>query len=78
MYANHGQDFEKVLQIVSKRKKLPYFSHNPEDFRDSSQIGNSDFYVDTNFSANQIVKLVKRIIGLFGYPEDSLAIETKD
>lgn len=78
MYEHHGKDFEKVLQLVSKRKKLPYFSHTPEDFRNSSQIGNSQFYVDTNFNANQIVNLAKRIIGLFGYTEDSLTIETKD
>lgn len=77
IYPHHANDFDKVLQLMSK-KKAPYFSRNPEDFKMSSQIANSDFYVNTNFSANQIVKLVKRVIRLFGYGEDSLTIETRD
>jgi hypothetical protein len=77
MYEHHGSDFEKVLQLVSKKKR-PYFSRNPEHLRSPQQIADSEFYVDTNFTANQVVKLVKRVIGLFGYAEDSLTIETKD
>jgi len=77
IYPHHAQDFDKVLQLISKKKR-PYFSRNPQELKAPSQIGNSQFYVDTNFNANQIVNLAKRIIGLFGYGEDSLTIETRD
>lgn len=77
IYPHHTQDFDKVLQLISKKKR-PYFSRNPQELKAPSQIGNSQFYVDTNSNANQIVKLAKRVIALFGYGEDSLTIETKD
>lgn len=77
IYPHHANDFDKVLQLMSKKKR-PYFSRNPQELKAPSQIGNSQFYVDTNFNANQIVNLAKRVIALFGYAEDSLTIETRD
>lgn len=69
----HNKDFaNQVLQI--KGKKINYFSKNPGDLRNPEKISGSGIYIETNLSANQIVKFVRRIITVFGYPENCIQI----
>lgn len=76
MKLHHNKDFAKVLEI--KGRKNFYFSKTPDNFRSPEKISGSGIYVETNLSANQIVKVVQRIITVFGYSEDSLDIKTDE
>ncbi len=53
-----------------------YFSRNSSELREPRRIGNTDIYVETNLSANAIVKLCRKIVALFGYRKEDLIIET--
>ena len=76
MFSIHSEQFSKVLDL--RGRKRPYFSKNPKELRIPEKIKNTDIYVETNLSANGIVKLSKNIIGLFGYNEEKdLFIEVK-
>ena len=74
MIDNHREKFNKVLEL--RGKKRPYFSKNPRELRKAERISNTDIYVETNLSANQIVKLSIDIIKTFGYKEEDLIIKT--
>jgi len=58
-------------------RKRPYFTRNPNELRNPKRINNTDIYIETNLSANSIVKLSKSIISLFGYKENDLSIEVR-
>ncbi|MEA5418276.1 P-loop NTPase fold protein [Spirulina sp. CCNP1310] len=76
MKLHHNKDFAKVLEI--RGRKNSYFSKNAEDLKNPEKISGSGLYVETNLSANQIVKFVHRIITIFGYTEESLDIKTHE
>ncbi|MEN3016620.1 MAG: type I restriction endonuclease [Candidatus Methanosuratincola petrocarbonis] len=76
MSYEHGRDFEKVLAL--RGKKRPYFSRNKNELRDPKKVGNSEIYLETNLSANSIVKIAKQVVTLFGYKEDDLKIECSE
>jgi len=73
MLSAHREQFDRVLNLVGRKR--PYFTRNPNELRNPERINNTDIYVETNLSANSIVKLSKSIISLFGYKEDDLFIE---
>lgn len=73
MLSAHIEQFDKVLNLVGRKR--PYFSRNPNELRSPERVNNTGIYVETNLSANSIVKLSKSIIALFGYKEDDLSIE---
>ncbi|HEY9862607.1 MAG TPA: hypothetical protein V6D21_00345, partial [Candidatus Obscuribacterales bacterium] len=75
MKSNHEGEFEKVLTL--KGRKRPLFSNDPSQLMQTEQIKGTDIYVEINLSSDQIMKNVKKIIALFGYPEDSISFETK-
>ena len=75
MLSTHREQFDKVLKLVWRKR--PYFTRNPNELRNPERINNTDIYVETNLSANQIVKLSKSIISLFGYKENGLSIEIR-
>ena len=75
MLSAHREQFYKVLNL--KGRKRPYFTRNPNELRVPERINNTEVYVETNLSANSIVKLSKSIISLFGYREDDLSIEVR-
>lgn len=72
MHEYHHHEFRKVLNLIGSKR--PYFTTNPKELRDPTQIDKTDIYVETNLSANAAVKLSKEIINLFGYKEDDLII----
>ena len=73
MLSAHRGQSDKVLNL--KGRKRPYFTRNPNELRSPERINNTDIYVETNLSANSIVKLSKSIISIFGYEEEDLFIE---
>lgn len=75
MFSVHRDQFDKVLNLVGRKR--PYFTKKPNDLRVPVRINNTHIYVETNLSANSIVKLSKSIIALFGYKEDDLFIEVR-
>jgi negative regulator of replication initiation len=75
MFSIHRDRFEKVLKL--RGRKRPYFSKNPNELRGPERINGTDIYVETNLSANNVVQLSKRILALFGYKEDDIAIEVR-
>jgi len=74
LYRSHKKEFTKVFALVGRKR--PYFSKNPNELRSPEEIGDSGIYVETNLSANSIVRLAYDIISLFNYTERDLVIET--
>ena len=75
LYNDHKNEFEKVLSL--KGRKRAYYSRTKENLHAPMLIGRTDIYVETNLSANHIVKLSNDAIDLFGYDENSLKITCK-
>lgn len=76
IYSSHKKDFDKVFSLTGRER--PYFSKDPNDLRNPKKINGLDIYVETNFSANGIVRLSYKIISLFGYSKKDLMIETNE
>jgi len=75
MLSGHREQFDKVFNLVGRKR--PYFTKNPNELRAPKRINGTDIYVETNLSANSIVKHSKNILALFGYDEKDLSIEVK-
>lgn len=75
MVNNHRNRFDQVLNLVGRKR--PYFSRNLNELRLPEKINGTDIYVETNLSANSIVKLSMDIILLFGYTKDDISIEVR-
>ncbi|MGQ9608947.1 MAG: type I restriction endonuclease [bacterium] len=69
MNQTHKNDFDKVFELKS------YFNKDPRSLTDPKKINNTDIFVETNLSANSIVRLSHKIINLFGYSNNDLVIE---
>ncbi len=76
MYIKYPNRFEDVLTLVGRKR--PYFSKNPNELRIPGEIRGTGIYVETHLNSNNCVKLTKKVLALFGYPEDALKIETRD
>lgn len=75
MRTTHTDQFDKVLSLGGRKRS--YFSKNPAELRSPKLVTGTDIYVETNYSANEIVKFSKDIISLFGYSRDDLSVSTK-
>ncbi len=75
MKSSYGESFDRVLAVKGPRK--PYFSNTEEDLRAPYLISGTKIYVETNLNAGRIVKVVQRMINLFGKSESGLQIENK-
>ena len=69
-----GDEFQKCLSIGVNNKSV--FSRNIKDLFGNApmQIGKTEYYVMTNFTANHIVQLVHRIMDMFGYRREDMEI----
>jgi len=75
LYNNHQGNFEQKVGSIKGRKRV-YFSKNKDELRVPMQIKNSGIYVESNLSANSIVKLSENLVGLFGYDSElQIAVE---
>lgn len=70
----HKDEFRK--NILGARGNKRYFTVIENELRRPKLIKGTDIYVETNLSANDIMKRCFVIIKLFGYTEDSLKVET--
>mgnify|MGYP005810388861 CR=1 FL=1 len=75
MLASHRDGFEQVLNLVGRKR--PYFTRNQNELRSPEIINGTDIYVETNLSANSILKLAIDLLSLFGYTKDDLSIEVR-
>lgn len=66
LYDNHQENFEQKVSSVRGRKRV-YFSRNKDELRVPMQIKTSGIYVESNLSANSIVKFSENLAALFGY-----------
>ncbi|MBI4846819.1 MAG: restriction endonuclease subunit R [Candidatus Omnitrophica bacterium] len=73
MSSMHRNNFERVLTLQGTKK--PYFTKNANELRLPEKIKNTNIFVETNLSANGIVKMCLDVLSLFGYTKDDLAIE---
>ena len=75
LYRTHKADFQKTLSM--RGTKRVYFSKDPNIMKLPAQVNNSQFYVETHFSANFIVKICLDLLALFGYSEQDLSVEAQ-
>jgi len=76
IYAEKKDIFKKVETLRGRKRK--YYSTNKNEVIYPGKIANTGYYVDTNRSANGIVKLVRSVLNLFDYKQDSLKINFSD
>jgi len=72
--AKHPEEFAKVLTL--RGQKLKYFSRQPEDLVYAKSIPGTDIYAEAKLNSDSIVRNAKDVLGLLGYSESSLKIET--
>jgi len=72
MHKLHPNDFKKIFAFKGDNK--PYFTHNADRLRLPKKIKGTNIFVETNFSANTIIKLCQDILSLFRYKRNSLKI----
>ena len=68
MASRHNEQLEEIFTI--KGDKNPYFSRNPGELKSPELIEGTDIYVKTDFHKSMLLHVSKRVITLFGYPED--------
>ncbi len=75
MQARHPAEFEQILQI-SGRKNL-YFSKNEDEVVQPRLVGDTGIYASCQGPGSLIIKRASRVLEQFGYPADSLAVDTR-
>lgn len=75
MYRIHSVDFERCLSLRGTRRS--YFSKNQNELKYPKNIAGSRFYFEAKLNANSIVRIAKALMGLFGYKDSDLRIETR-
>ena len=71
----HGSEFDKTLNIVGRKR--PYFTRNANELRFPEKISNTNIFVETNLSANSIVKICFDMLAVFGYSINDLRMEVR-
>jgi len=69
----HPKEFEIITNVSGKKR--PYFTKNNNELRSPAKISNSNYFVETNLSANNIVSIIKEVLRIFNYEEDSFGIK---
>jgi len=74
IYKSHSSEFHKCLHIGSDTQL--YFSKDKKDLEDHDPvpIGNSGYYVMTDFNGGDTLQLVQRLLVIFGYNQDDIKI----
>ena len=68
----HPDQFEAIAERV--RGQRAYFSKRRDDLRDPREL-KPGFYIETNFPANQAVKVTRALVEAFGYASASLRVD---
>ena len=72
VYERHSSDFERALGLGSANR--PLIAPSDENMRSGKRVGNSPYYVETNFSSDQCVGRAQQLLMRFGYGADELEI----
>ena len=75
MRQRHPDDFEKILEIRGRERT--YFSRSAEDLYVPKPVGDSGIYASCQGAGSLIEQRARRVVELFGYPADSLAVQTR-
>jgi len=68
LYEQRPADIERFLKLDK------YFSRNRRQFHSPSEIASTGIFVETNRSADAIMRMCWRTIGLFGHQENDLEV----
>lgn len=66
------KDFTLALKI--KGRKRVYFSKNARDLRTPKEVKGTPYFFEGNVNANRTMKIVDRLLEIFGYDESDLEI----
>ncbi len=75
VYDRHGFDFDRALELRGSKRR--YYSRSAEVLEQMTSprpIGQSGYYVETHFSANDCVKRATELLQHFGHNADDLKI----
>jgi hypothetical protein len=72
--AEYGQDLEKLLWHSVENKF--FFRDNPEELRLPANIENTNIYVETALNPDDMVKVARSVLNVFGYGNSDLDITT--
>ena len=75
MRQRHPEDFEKVLEVRGRER--PYFSRSAEDLNVPKPVGDTGIYASCQGAGSLIEQRARRVVELFGYPADALAVQTR-
>ena len=75
MRQRHPEDFEKILEIWGRMN--PYFSRSAEDLYVPKPVGDTGIYASCQGAGSLIEQRARRVMELFGYPADSLAVQAR-
>ena len=75
MRQRHPEDFEKVLEVRGRER--PYFSRSAEDLYVPKLVGDTGIYASCQGAGSLIEQRARRVVELFGYPADSIAVQTR-
>ncbi len=75
IYDKHMNKFDRVLNV--KGRSRSYFTKDSSDLKRPEQIKNSEYYVEGNLNANNIMKIIEKILILFDYQTNSIKIKIK-
>lgn len=74
LHETHGRDFDRMLTFGGSKRS--YFWKGKTEGFSPRLIPGTDIYVETNFSATDIVELCCRAIVFFGHSPDDFQVET--
>ena len=74
LYGEDERDFQRVLSL--RGRKRVYFTHDSNQLREPVQVANSGYYVETHWSADNMLRRCAELLALFNYTEQDLHIET--
>ena len=75
MRQRHSEDFEKILEIRGRMN--PYFSRSADDLYVPKPVGDTGIYASCQGAGSLLEQRARRVVELFGYPVDTLAVQTR-
>lgn len=75
IYDRHSGEFDRILEI--RGRTLPYFSKEEGEVNLPREIGNTGIYASCQGAGFLIEARARRVLELFGYPGNSLSVETR-
>ena len=73
--ATHTKDFEKVLWISDDQKTC--FSRYSDQLRIPEKIKQTDIFVETKMTPDEVVKTAEKLLDEFGYDRNDLSIDAQ-